>query len=124
MIAPSRRVASAIYLASLIGTLLAVFLIPDPTGKIIGAIACIIIQASGVGASAGCCHGSDLTRAHTARAPLLRIMDAPFASNPPRLPLQFMALVWYTASYIPFAQAFLKTTCAACTRRALPAAGA
>lgn len=39
-----RRVASAIYITALVGTLLAVFLIPNPTGKMFAAILCIVVQ--------------------------------------------------------------------------------
>lgn len=31
--------------------------------------------------------------------------------------IQFCALVWYTASYIPFAQQMITSTCQACLRR-------
>ena len=44
MFAQKRIIATVLYLVSLIGTLLAVFLIPNPTGKIFAAVLCIIVQ--------------------------------------------------------------------------------
>lgn len=40
----SRRIASLLYLVSLVGTLLAVFLIPNATAKFFVAIMCIVVQ--------------------------------------------------------------------------------
>eukprot|EP00158_Paraphelidium_tribonemae_P010045 Partr_v1_DN3028_c0_g1_i1_m24237 putative SFT2 domain containing len=67
MCAAKRIIATILYVVSLIGTLLAVFLIPNAGAKFFVAILCILIQ--------------------------------------------FCCLVWYTASYIPFAQQFLKGMC-------------
>ncbi len=73
-----RRIASAIYITALIGTLLAVFLIPNATAKFFAAILCIIVQ--------------------------------------------FCALAWYTASYIPFAQSFITRVCSGCVKSGAAAA--
>lgn len=40
----NRRFASILYLVSMVGTLLAVFLIPNATAKFFTAIACIVVQ--------------------------------------------------------------------------------